>query len=679
MHHDLFHGGRRRSTADETHVLIERRCEEVGDDPDHTRGVRDVGKVARMLQSGRVGNDVVPELAENGFGRYTVFGEWGAEPGEDFLRWILRKDDTLVEAAQVIDHPVDGVVTEGAKLVATKVGSAGHLGGGWSARINHERWIMMSGPLRRKRPSTGKNFMTTGTGAYEGLALPLEQSSAAPEVRRLYEHASIGIVATVVNSLILIGVLRNVVEPVPLFAWWACLMIVTVARFSQVEWFRRFVSAGTFDARRWGFYFVFGLGVAGSVWGGASIWLFPESEAHQTFLAFVLGGMVAGAAATFSVRMDAFLAYTVPALTPLAARFFFLGDEIHIAMGAMILLFGMLLTGTAHRVNRLLARTLSLEARLSEATRQSDGLNAQLTRSEHARSIAERALASHTEDNEERLRQYVGDMTETFVTLQEKSERRLRRRFERELDRARIDAAASFGTGMAYRLDNFLGKLSNHVREGLRDPDIFNTDAARRTLYGIEAVVDEEIDLVNELLAFASPMVNDDTPVDVGDLVASKVSEWRHRLPPRAGLWHSPGKESARVEGSSQALAHALDQLIANAVSAIDTERGTIEIRTRLVSRSEVDLAGAGAPSSRADSFVAIEVVDDGEGMDPQTARRVLEPFFSTQSRGRGLGLSIVRAIVLRHQGTLSIESHPLRGTAVRVFLPAARGQSRTL
>ena len=515
--------------------------------------------------------------------------------------------------------------------------------------------------------------MTTRTETSRGLLVPIEASTKGAEVRRLYDHAPIGIAATFINSLILIGILRNLVEPRVLFMWWACLMVVTGARFAQVEWFRRVVSEDAFDARRWGAYFVGGLGAAGTVWGAASIWLLPASVAHQTFVAFVLGGMVAGAAATFSVRMDAFLAYAVPALTPLAGRFFLIGDELHVAMGAMVLLFGLLLTGTAHRVNRLLARTILLASNLSEASKQSHELNARLLSSERACSEAEEALATRSDEGDERLQQYVADMTETFVTLQEKNERRLLQRFERDRERARLDAAASFGAGMAYRLDDIFRKLADQVREGLRHPDVFDSAMTRQALRSIEGVVDEEVSLVNELLVFSGRGPIESKRIDVGELVESIASEWRMRLPPNVELWHSSAKEMPRVEGSSRALAHALGQLLSNAADAMDDERGTIEIRIGVVTRGEVEFTDATPSESKACSFVAIEVLDDGSGMGVQTSQRALEPFFSTRSRGRGLGLTVVNAVARRHQGTLTLETVQ----PVRAVLQPVRVRSR--
>lgn len=91
--------------------------------------------------------------------------------------------------------------------------------------------------------------------------------------------------------------------------------------------------------------------------------MFPaDSIPHQAFLAFVLGGMAAGAVPTYSVRMELFLAFALPALVPITIRFFSAGDELHLAMGGMALLFVVLMVDSARRVHETIAKSLSLEA-----------------------------------------------------------------------------------------------------------------------------------------------------------------------------------------------------------------------------------------------------------------------------------------------------------------------------
>ena len=70
---------------------------------------------------------------------------------------------------------------------------------------------------------------------------------------------------------------------------------------------------------------------------------------------------------------------------------------------------------------------------------------------------------------------------------------------------------------------------------------------------------------------------------------------------------------------------------------------------------------------------VEIRVRDNGEGIKPDSLRRVFEPFYTTKDvgKGTGLGLPISARIVERSGGTLRIESAPGSGTIVTVSLPA--------
>ena len=111
------------------------------------------------------------------------------------------------------------------------------------------------------------------------------------------------------------------------------------------------------------------------------------------------------------------------------------------------------------------------------------------------------------------------------------------------------------------------------------------------------------------------------------------------------------------LHGDPAELREMLTNLIFNAVDAMP-QGGVITLRT------ELDHADA-----------KLSVVDTGTGMDEDTRRRCLEPFFTTKGeRGTGLGLSAVYGIIERHQGSMEIESEVGKGTTFCIRLPAALG-----
>jgi signal transduction histidine kinase len=69
-------------------------------------------------------------------------------------------------------------------------------------------------------------------------------------------------------------------------------------------------------------------------------------------------------------------------------------------------------------------------------------------------------------------------------------------------------------------------------------------------------------------------------------------------------------------------------------------------------------------------------VTDTGAGMDEETLRRAMEPFFTTKPVGKGTGLGLAQIYGSMRQigGAVRIESAPGKGTSVRLFLPRTAG-----
>ena len=118
------------------------------------------------------------------------------------------------------------------------------------------------------------------------------------------------------------------------------------------------------------------------------------------------------------------------------------------------------------------------------------------------------------------------------------------------------------------------------------------------------------------------------------------------------------------VRGFPGELRQVFLNLISNAVQAMPSG-GTLRLR----------VADATDPNTRRRG-IAISVTDTGNGIRPEDARRLFQPFFTTKSaKGTGLGLWISKGIIQKYEGTIAFRSlHGNRGacTCFRVFLPLA-------
>lgn len=77
------------------------------------------------------------------------------------------------------------------------------------------------------------------------------------------------------------------------------------------------------------------------------------------------------------------------------------------------------------------------------------------------------------------------------------------------------------------------------------------------------------------------------------------------------------------------------------------------------------------------DGSILIEVTDDGPGIEEDVLERIMQPLFSTKTKGTGLGLAVVEGIVERHGGELTVRSEVSQGTTFTTRLPASASNRR--
>ena len=181
------------------------------------------------------------------------------------------------------------------------------------------------------------------------------------QVQKLSEHTILGVAASLINSIILVIVLWEVVNRTHLLLWMLCVLLISIIRMNLQHKYKK-IDKNKTAVNKWKNVFLITLAISGLIWGSAAVALFPPASiGHQSFIAFVLGGMVAGSVGVFSVVLAAFLAFSLPTLLPITLRFFLTGGQIHLAMGAMLFLFWLIMFITARKLHKDILNYFSLQ------------------------------------------------------------------------------------------------------------------------------------------------------------------------------------------------------------------------------------------------------------------------------------------------------------------------------
>lgn len=169
----------------------------------------------------------------------------------------------------------------------------------------------------------------------------------------------------------------------------------------------------------------------------------------------------------------------------------------------------------------------------------------------------------------------------------------------------------------------------------------------------IVARIDALNGLIHDLLLYARPPQPKPIPVEVRPIVATTA----------AFLGEDPGfaQVDIEMEGSSPVVVADPDLLRLVFINLLINGAHAMQGRGRL----HVSIASS-------DSQCRIAIADAGPGIPPEIREKVFTPFFTTKSRGTGLGLPTAKRLVEAHHGSILIECPPGGGTTVTVQLPLA-------
>jgi signal transduction histidine kinase/ActR/RegA family two-component response regulator/HAMP domain-containing protein len=240
------------------------------------------------------------------------------------------------------------------------------------------------------------------------------------------------------------------------------------------------------------------------------------------------------------------------------------------------------------------------------------------------------------------------------------------------IQQERLRALGQMASGIAHDINNALTPVMGFT-DVLDRTEAGLSDRGRRCLATIKTAAQDIAMTVGRMREFyrqreqGEPLVNFELNKVVQEAIELGRPRWRD-IPQQKGIVIDlraeldPGPTA--MLGNESEIRQALLNLVINAVDAMP-KGGLLTVRTRQVP------AGSQPRLTGLSPALQLEVIDTGAGMDEETRRRCLEPFFTTKGvRGTGLGLAMVYGVVERHAGHIEIDSAPGRGTAMRLFFP---------
>jgi signal transduction histidine kinase/DNA-binding response OmpR family regulator len=227
----------------------------------------------------------------------------------------------------------------------------------------------------------------------------------------------------------------------------------------------------------------------------------------------------------------------------------------------------------------------------------------------------------------------------------------------------KLETIGQLTGGIAHDFNNLLtpivGALSIISRRYATD------DRAEKIISVAQQATERARVLVNRLLMFGRRQHLEPRPVDLGQLVTGMRDLIERSLSGQIGIRYTLNAGSLTVFADPNQLELAILNLCVNSRDAMP-DGGDLEISVETVSGDQDPELGSGR-------YVRVSVADTGIGMDAETLKRAIEPFYSTKDvgKGTGLGLSMVHGLAAQSGGLLRLQSALGRGTTASILLPA--------
>ncbi len=243
---------------------------------------------------------------------------------------------------------------------------------------------------------------------------------------------------------------------------------------------------------------------------------------------------------------------------------------------------------------------------------------------------------------------------------------------QRLIQAQKMESVGTLAGGIAHEFNNILGGIMGYAE--ITQYKLPPGSALQKNMEEILKLGSRAGDLVRQILTFSRKSTVSKKRLEPHQVITEQIKMLRNIIPSNVDIRTSISDHCGTIMTDETQLQQILINLSANAVQAMESRGGTLDISLKQVFLSAEDIKPFQHISPG--TYLQLSVSDTGCGIEPHIIDRILEPFFTTKGvgKGTGMGLAVVHGIISEHEGGISVSSRPGRGSTFTVVLPVAEG-----
>jgi PAS domain S-box-containing protein len=236
----------------------------------------------------------------------------------------------------------------------------------------------------------------------------------------------------------------------------------------------------------------------------------------------------------------------------------------------------------------------------------------------------------------------------------------------------KLESIGTLAGGIAHEINNILSIILGNNE--LLMLDLLKWGHSTEKAEAISVASLRARDIVQQLLLFSRQTEVKKVLLQIGSVVKESMQLIRSSTPSNIDIKLDIADDVAPIFGNATQINQVLINLCGNAADAMIQTGGTISIalNNAMIDEKSSRRHAAISPGRH----VKLMIGDTGHGMDKRTLDRIFDPYFTTKEigKGTGIGLTVVHGIVEKHNGMISAESVPGKGTVFEILIPAYQG-----